>query len=207
MMEALNLAGSTLLASALLVSVSTEAWASPSVSLEETQIRRTVALREAGRNPLWISKADCLADDIMTFQLYLADYVGVQLEVWAGATDCTELAARADKTATCWRLSDVLQPATNSLKVDVRVQDIVAHHLPPQTGGGISADCENSATDTPVAVSLYFMWVDPGTRQSAGGYKWNTWYDLEGPDAPAELVAEVTGGRSEADVGAIAEHT
>lgn len=179
-----------------LVGWTSESSADASITLSENSVTRKVALREASLNPFWISKSDCVADDSFTFKLSLAGFAGLQLEVWAGNDDCTPIAARASTTATCWRVSEPLVPSADSVEIVVRAQDIVAQHKPPQTGPGTgtAADCEwKVGADAPVPVSLYFMFVDPASQANAGGYQWKTSFDLVAPDAPTELMAEVTG--------------
>lgn len=189
---------------ASVIASSVVGWAAESmaaaITLTETNISRKVALRTADSNPMWISKADCVADDVLSFPLYLADYAGMQLEVWGGSEDCTSVAARADKTATCWRVLEPISPSGTSVTVEVRVRDIVGRHLPPQTGpgSGTEADCTPPAGsgDAPIAVSLYFMFINPGSGENSGGYKWATKFDLVGPDAPTELMAQVAGSKA-----------
>ena len=139
---------------------------------------------------MWINRDDCVADDVFTFSLAIQDYAGTQLEVWVGGSDCTAVAARANTTATCWRVYEPITPSGSTWSVDIRVQDIVAKKLPPTTGPGLGklSDCSpTSGTTAPVSVSLFFMFIDPGSQENKGGFQWKTNYDLLGPSAPTGL--------------------
>lgn len=167
-----------------------EAKAEATITLTETNISRNYPLRDQSKQPLWISRDDCLRNDEFHFPLYVTGYSGLQLEVWAGGSDCTAVAARQTTTATCWRVTDGITPSGNSVTVNVRVQDIVAKKLPPTTGPnlGKESDCSPSlGTTAPVAVSLFFMFIDPSSQANSGGYQWKTSYDLLGPTAPGGL--------------------
>src|SRR5262245_38404520 len=56
-------------------------------------IQRKQPARSASQLPNWVSRTDCLARDVLTFSpVTLHDYVGYDLEVWAGnrGVDCAD---------------------------------------------------------------------------------------------------------------------
>src|SRR5690348_1935212 len=56
-------------------------------------MQRKQRLRSESQLPNWVNRADCLARDVLTFSpVTLHDYVGYDLEVWAGnhSVDCAD---------------------------------------------------------------------------------------------------------------------
>ena len=168
------------------------------VSISEGGIKRSNGFRKQSENPMWISKADCLADDEYTFPLTVSNYGGYQLEVWVGSAgdDCTSGEARRGTTAVCWQVWKGV-PTNTGFSVVVRSQDIVSRRKASDgvvtgPGSGTAADCEwKEATTAPVEVALYFMFVSAGSDQHAGGVYWTTKFDLAGPTPPTNVKAGI----------------
>ncbi len=172
------------------------------IQLTEASIMRDNAFRDQSQNPLWISRADCLADDVFHFPLFVTNYSGFAFEVWAGGAsdDCTGVASRAAATAVCWQVQTG-SPTSNTMIVDVQVRDIVGKHVPSMssiTGPGVGTvdDClRYDGTTAPIDVSIYFMFINPSDQTNAGGVEWKTKYDLFGP-APPDLLSLGIGSNS-----------
>ena len=168
------------------------------VAINEGSIQRSVSFRSTSQNPLWISKADCLANDQISFPLTVSNYGSYQLEVWAGSAsdDCRTPEARRGTTAVCWQVWKGV-PTSTGLTVLVSTRDIVSRNKPTEggptgPGSGTVEDCEwTEATTAPQEVALYFMFVDAGSDQQMGGAIWKTKFDLAGPTAPNSVSAGI----------------
>lgn len=168
------------------------------VAINEGSIQRSTSFRSSSQNPLWISKADCLANDQISFPLTVSNYGSYQLEVWAGSAsdDCRTPEARRGTTAVCWQVWKGV-PTSTGLNVIVSTRDIVSRNKPSEggptgPGSGTVEDCEwTEATTAPQEVALYFMFVDAGSEQQMGGAIWKTKFDLAGPTAPGKVSAGI----------------
>ncbi len=168
------------------------------VAINEGSIQRSTSFRSSSQNPLWISKADCLANDQISFPLTVSNYGSYQLEVWAGSAsdDCRTPEARRGTTAVCWQVWKGV-PTSTGLNVMVSTRDIVSRNKPSEggptgPGSGTVEDCEwTEATTAPQEVALYFMFVDAGSEQQMGGAIWKTKFDLAGPTAPGKVSAGI----------------
>jgi hypothetical protein len=167
-----------------------------SITLTESGITRAVGFRENDPNSrLWISRADCLSNDVLNFPVTLSNYGGNSLEVWAGESgNCADATQRSSASATCWRVYSGV-PTSYTATVSIRVQDIIAEG---KADGGLStaADCDRaaaaSAATGPVSITLYFMLMS-GTSNVGDGKTWSTKYDLVGPGAPTGITVGVGG--------------
>jgi MYXO-CTERM domain-containing protein len=173
--------------------VSGKSFATVTVALTEASITRQTALRDQSQNPLWISRADCLADDVMTFPLYVSgSFGGYGLEVWVGGSsnDCKTTEARNTTTGTCWKVYEG-SASTNSISIPIKVRDIVAQNKPVDDGGpgsGTLEDCSPAlSTTAAVQIAIYFMFIDPSDQSNQGGVLYKMAYDLLGPNAPGTV--------------------
>jgi len=166
-----------------------------SVALNESSIQRSESNRPTAQNPNWISREDCLVNDQISFPLTVSDYGNYQLEAWVGFSgdDCTVLEARKQTTASCWKVYQGV-PTQSGVTVILSVRDIVSEDI-HEDGGlaeGTEDSCEPSdATTAPQAIDVYFMFIDPGAGEFAGGVKWSTKFDLAGPIPPDNVSAGV----------------
>ena len=165
------------------------------VALNEASIQRSKSNRPTAQQPNWISRADCLADDYISFPLTVSGYENYQLEVWVGfqSDDCTVLEARRQTTASCWKVYQGVPTQTGQTLV-LSVRDIVSEDVREDGGlaDGSLDSCEpKDATTAAQAIDIYFMFVDPGGGENAGGVKWATAFDLAGPTAPANASAGI----------------
>lgn len=173
------------------------AWAQ-SVAINEGSIQRSAGFRSSSLNPLWISRADCLANDVFNFPLTVSSYQNYQLEVWAGggSADCRTLEARAGASPQCWKVWQGV-PTSTGTNVVIRTQDIVAQNKPndavngPNTGNEDDCTAEDGTVSAPQAVTLYFMFVDATSQEQVGGAAWATKFDLVGPTAPTGVTTGI----------------
>ncbi|MBI5535411.1 MAG: hypothetical protein HY898_21965 [Deltaproteobacteria bacterium] len=168
------------------------------ITMTETNIKRVVTLRDQSKNPFWISRADCLADDVFTFPLYVTNYSDTAtVQVWVGdpsTNNCKDTTARTGSAPTCWMVASSTAQSSN-LTITVRAQDIVGQHKTvagSTTGGpgsGTEADCTLASTSStaPQPVVVNFMFVTNSNAVSGNGYGWPTKYDLAGPLPPTSL--------------------
>jgi hypothetical protein len=153
-------------------------------AIDKTQIQRAQGLRATNNFPYWISRADCLADDVLTFKVQVTTPNADQFEVWAGTADCTQKTERQGTTANCWRVYSknlVKSPAS----IQIRAQDLVAQHSVVNGGGldvaGTEADCKPKYQ----ATGLYFMYINDSGDVSSNTVKFSeTGIDTEGPITP-----------------------
>lgn len=165
--------------------------AGATIELDEPGISRLFALRDESHNPTWISRDDCLADDVFTFPLTVTDFAGYSVEAWASSVqqDCLDPAARKGPVAICWQVGFAM-PTASSVNLLVRARDIVGAHRDKGPGSGTDEDClPKSSITAPLAVQLTFMLVSPSDQEQHANLTWQTRYDLLGPSAPLGLVA------------------
>lgn len=180
-----RLAAFVAVVSCVLLGVSTRAAEAQSLSLSTIGVSRQQPFRSDPVNRFKISRADCLANDVLSFPLIVGNYGGYTLEVWATQStsdNCREDTARTTATATCWRVFSST-PTSTTPTVSIRVQDIAAR--PSSTEGtnvGTAASCDSTAS-TGQPVTLYFMFLR-GSTQSGDVAQWPTTVDLLGPSSP-----------------------
>jgi hypothetical protein len=161
---------------------------------------RTSPLRPAGTLRYWVSRQDCLDDDVITFPVALeGSFNQYNLEVWAGGSDCSAVQARTGSTPSCWKVGAASPDVNFQVNVPVRARDIVAHNTPDkplpianQAGikPGTRADCISTGTTAPQKIILDFMLVTASTNQAQTGHQmWSTGYDIWGPTPPASVAA------------------
>ncbi len=174
-----------LLGASLAFAATAPAWAA-TVTVREANISRDPKATHLDQTTAyWISRADCLADQIMNFPLLIADYLATpQLEVWVAqgsSTDCRDPAMRSGTTARCWQVYTGAQSTTDPT-ISIRVQDIVSTtKIPSAINMGTDASCTNTTTGAQ-DLSIYFMFI--ASSENKGGAVWATKMDLRAPDAP-----------------------
>jgi hypothetical protein len=147
----------------------------------------------------WVNQYDCLNQDVLTFQATLVgNYLGLNLEVWAGTSKCTDLTARtAGSAATCWRV--YLQPAAVPVQsVPINARNIAAHNPPTGAQDAPVVLPEPSVCDGTTgaqAISLYFMITNSlGELQGTSAVWASGGYDTAAPAPPTGMHAD--GGES-----------
>ena len=149
-----------------------------------------MALRPNTTTSLWISRSDCLADDVLTFPIVATGYVG-SLEVWASnGASCLPPEARNSSAAQCWKVfSGAFTQSVFS--VPIKVQDIAAEHRPPQfpQSMGNESSCTPPAGTASAAQPITLFFMDILGDQNQGGSAWQTKLDLVGPQPPTAPLA------------------
>lgn len=165
---------------------------------------RKEMIRPTGQQPHWISQADCLAKDIISFPVTLTGpYLGNTLQVWAGnqGVDCTQVAERQPGgSAECWQLYSA--PATVSpVTVDISAVDIVARILPSSSTSSSTTSsnvphgtypdaCFRSDAPAGQALTLFFFFVSSGTTIVGMPQPWkDIGYDTSPPAPPTNVGA------------------
>lgn len=176
-----------------LCAVPQTAWAQEIQPIQSTAVSRAheAENRPAGDAFFYISREDCLASDVLTFDL---DIVGPDasktFQVWAGDDDdCREETNRSGIEARCWLVYEGTLDSPSEL-VRIPVQDIAARQLPQSTTGVSTGSLESCANDIELGITLYFMHVSGGAT-SGNVVQWNTKLDLKGPAAPTEVKAGI----------------
>lgn len=160
----------------------------------------TTQLRPAGPLRYWVSRQDCLDDDVLTYSVGLdGSFNQYSLEVWAGGADCSPVAARTGSTPSCWKVGAASPDVNFQINVPVRARDIVAHNTPDKPlpvanrqgiKAGTLADCIDTGTTAPQKIILDFMLVTASTNQAQAGHQMvNTGYDIWGPAPPTNVSA------------------
>jgi MYXO-CTERM domain-containing protein len=161
-----------------------------SITLPAT-LQRNQIFRVEVQNPLWINLADCLADDVLRFNVSLTGFAGLTLEVWAAAAgvDCTPANERQPGgAAECW-LVQRLVPVSSNTVVEVRAQDVVARVLPlAGTQGVPHANADACTNPLAMATALMFMLTSEGKTIWGTPQFWKaTGFDTDPPPAPDTL--------------------
>lgn len=188
-----------MLASAALLAQAGDALAQ-SVSLATAQANpsRKNGFRSQDRYPLWISKADCLADDSYTFVVQVQNLGSTPLFVFASAAgqDCSDPTTRSGTNARCWKLAEIsAQSGATSYSITLPVRDIVGGYDTPSSfnPGATAAVCERTGNDAPLGVLLHFLPVQAAGGVVAGtGFQYNEIkFDLVPPSAPTNVSAGI----------------
>jgi hypothetical protein len=185
-----------LVVSLTLMSVSSRTARAQSITLP-TAFTRTQPFRNAAQFPDSINRADCLADDVLTFALTLSQETNLSLQVWAGiGTDCTALTARFGPAASCWLLYNA--PATSStMSVNIDSRVVVAENVTASATvtGPLQVSTEGAAVcyrpeQLPTYVTLYFMLVDGAGNVMGSANQWTeTSIAVAPPTPPTNVTA------------------
>jgi len=177
-----------LLGVSVILVTSSGALAAPSVALRGV-VTRQIYTHSDLMTYNWISRSDCLSDDVLHFPLTVTEGAGAEVEVWVGqgSSDCTVKTARTP-TPSCLRIFHGL-PTPSIQTVDIRVQDIVLveQTITPGVDGqnaGTAEACQDTNGGTAAdSVNLYFMLI--GSTELLGApATWPTKIDLLGPSPP-----------------------
>jgi hypothetical protein len=145
----------------------------------------------------WISRTDCLVDDVLHFTTTTTDASSLQLEVWVGlgSADCLQKVNRDPATtAQCLRIFS--GPATPAVQqINLSTQDIaqIEQPVPPGRRGqdgigtGTAADCSRTGSTAPDDVTLFFMLMQSSDQVASTTF--TTKIDLVGPIAPTNPAA------------------
>lgn len=157
----------------------------PSTGVERRQEAYTQA------RPWWISRADCIANDVFTFALGIDD-PSDPVEIWVGSDNCIERRNDPNNIGQCWMVARD-SSGNDRPEIDVPVRNIVARQPgrsePP---GALPASvCDESDDRSGEQLTFYFMVVDGG--QVVGSATWNasdtggTGFDTLGPEPPTSI--------------------
>ncbi|MBM4361873.1 MAG: hypothetical protein FJ104_04275, partial [Deltaproteobacteria bacterium] len=150
--------------------------------------------RGNSRQPNWVSRQDCLDDDVLTFDVsFQGAFANANLEVWAGGTSCAEVSVRQGTTAQCWLLHRS-NPTRTPATVGIRAQDLVAGAVRDsaaragfEPGDGTVADCSaGNSAPTQLVIDFFFATVGQNGPVSAWS---NTGVDVTPPAAPTGVSA------------------
>lgn len=148
--------------------------------------------RPAGKPYYYISREDCLANDVLTFDLVVASPdPAYSFQVWASDGEtCTDDDERSTDEGECWLVYSETVDSTTP-EIQIPVQNIAAAKRPRTTSGSVSEGDETScANDIDVGITLYFMFVGGGVVQGTPA-TWQTKLDLKGPAAPTDVEAGI----------------
>jgi len=166
-----------------------------SVTILASGITRSVSNRQADQQRLWISRDDCLADDVYTFPASVSGFTsGITLEIWVseGSVDCSQLTNRSGATQQCWNVGSFTPTNTVTPSLTVKARDIVGKH---KAGGGPNsgtvADCTvTGGTDAALPLTVFFI-VSRGTEALATTPYTGIQYDLQGPPSVGSVTAGI----------------
>lgn len=162
------------------------AWAQTFQPFTNAAFSRDQPYRKTQEKPFWINRADCLADDVLHFQMKVNSPTDDNLEVWVGNADCRSRAQRLNDDAGCWQIYEE-RAEDDSFTVHLRVQDIAARR--PASGYRARGTIETCAVEWSSSLSFYFMYVND-TDDVISSIVWSeTGVDLKGPSPPTSVVA------------------
>ncbi|HEX2734451.1 MAG TPA: hypothetical protein VHM70_22740 [Polyangiaceae bacterium] len=167
------------------VALEHEAHAQTILPLTPSAFSRNQPSRRTTQKPFWINRADCLADDVLHFQIKVMGVTDYNFEVWIGDKDCSQKPQRIGSLAECWQVYKESAPSA-SFTVDLKVRDIVSKH--PATGQlskGTIDDCNDNWASS---LGFYFMYVDDTGDVASNNVVWqNTGVDIKGPLPPSDV--------------------
>ncbi len=167
--------------------------------LTGTVIPRTpLPQRATLMKPNWINRADCIADEQLTFAIGLSNFAGYYLEAWAGASSCQDPTTRTGSAPTCWLVYRFPPPASltnNTLNATIRARDIVGQQLSFQgdpSSVPVAPESVCDSTSNPgEALVLDFMLVQGTTQAGTIGEWTDMGFDIVPPDPPTGVEAGV----------------
>lgn len=136
----------------------------------------------------WISNADCVANDTLTFEDVTITNPSGNLEVWASDTGktCDDQVSRAGTSAVC-SLVYVADAETHQ-NVVIRAQDIARRAFGENAQNqGTAADCSTAKSigSAGLGITLHFQLTEGTTAQTLGTFA--TGLDLVGPAAAEDI--------------------
>jgi hypothetical protein len=149
-----------------------------------------------GSQPTWISHSDCESNVYLNVPLTLTPGttggLTLPVQVWAGSSgsDCTQPVNRSSTTSLCWQVANPVAPAT-SLNIHVNSQDVVQYittptgQKPVNFAPGNTTGCDSFSQSGPVAISLYFMFLDSSGNLVGTDATYQISVALIGPAAPS----------------------
>lgn len=148
---------------------------------------RKQPLRPTKEKPAWINRDDCLADDVLYFDIKVTSPSDNNFEVWVGDKDCKDKTMRTGANAECWQVWGKSAP-TNSFQVAIKVQDVIAKRT--NSNGEAHGSIDNCDDSWQSKLAFYFMYVDDTGDVSGTPATWNdSGVDIEGPLAPSNVTA------------------
>jgi hypothetical protein len=164
-----------------------EAARAESITLPSS-MQRKQRFRSASQLPNWVSRSDCLARDVLTFSpVTLQDYLGYDLEVWAGNSnvDCADPDNRADG-GSCFQVY-AAKANSATMKVQIDALDLVAR-------GAANPDYPDvyngAASKKRTALDLTFLLIDADGNVGGKPKLWtDIGYDVSPPSPPTALSA------------------
>lgn len=123
-----------------------------------------------------VNKKDCLDDVTLGFNLSIIGSTATyDLQVWAGEGDCSADANRLGTTAICKPVSPTTRTTTQSIKVPVRVRDLVAdldiRPKPTSYARAEDSACNSQSSPSGRTLSVYFLLLSGATVIQSSTYK------------------------------------
>lgn len=162
---------------------------SSGISLAPNGIRRSGTAYSQAR-PWWISRADCVANEVFTFSPSLTNTTN-PIEVWVGSDDCAASRANTTERGQCWIVARIERPDDRPA-ITVPVRNVVARRIrdttPPQDLP--ASVCDQSTDPAGEQFSFFLMRVSGG--RSVGSVEWTggdegTGFDTLGPLPPRSI--------------------
>ena len=169
-------------------------------TISVTSSMRSASTHPNNLNTTWISRADCLADDVISLALSVTDApLSGTFQVWAsaGANDCkSDEIRKSTSVPVCGLVFETSSLGSTTPVVRLSNRDILfalSHPGPASAQGkGTVADCAGSVQSNPLpqALTLWLMFTDVGgvaNQSSIAAVQ--TKFALLGPNPPTGLTA------------------
>lgn len=166
------------------------------ITVNLAQISRTaVQGTRTTETRYWISRPDCVANDVFSYKLTVNGHANGNLEVWAGTADCSIKEKRSGTTKECWNVYKQGISGTGTERtVSIRTRDIAAKNIDAAPGDATEEACaadSSGASTKEQALTLYFMEVNSGEEIQGSAATHAISLDLSPPHAPTGVTVGV----------------
>ena len=129
-----------------------QASAQSSLKITKTGVTHTASRGSNNRGVTLINRADCDADDVITFPVVLSGFSNYKLQAWVG-TNCSDVMVRQNTTQrSCWLVADTVVTGTvNTINLGIHVSSMVSGYTTLFGSAGPTTDTGGTGGATSTA--------------------------------------------------------
>jgi hypothetical protein len=156
----------------------------------------------------YVNRSDCVNDELLQITVGIAAQSSNSIQVWAGSSDCSQLAARTVATQTCWPVMNPVPATTNPMILTIRARDIAAFinsgtsgtkpssYTPQSPTVSDLTTCDNAQTQDPASpISLYIFVADTASNVCGKAIAYGMTVDLLAGSASGTPTASAGDGQ------------